>query len=76
MCVASQLANKVLYTVFLHLIAHFKLLPAGGDLGSDAADPLKGLLDDENSRVTPRVHHVRFVPRDVDITRKMLAEKP
>ncbi|KAH8690458.1 cytochrome P450 [Talaromyces proteolyticus] len=76
MCVASQLAAKALYTVFLHLIAHFKLLPADGELSPDAADPLRGLLEKENSRVTPRVRHVRFVPRDVDITRKMLAKKP
>lgn len=75
MCVASQLAAKALYTVFLHLIAHFELLPAEESPDLDAADPLKGLLEKENSRVTPRVRHVRFVPRNKDTTRKMLAEK-
>ncbi|KAF3392998.1 3-hydroxyphenylacetate 6-hydroxylase [Talaromyces pinophilus] len=75
MCVASQLAAKALYTVFVHLIAHFELLPAEETLDLDAADPLKGLLEKENSRVTPRVRHVRFVPRNRDMTRKMLAEK-
>ena len=74
MCVASQLASKALYTVFLHLIAHFELFPAEDAPSPDAADPLKGLLEDENSRVAPRVHHVRFVPRNVETTRRMLSE--
>ncbi|SPO05191.1 related to cytochrome P450 phenylacetate hydroxylase [Cephalotrichum gorgonifer] len=74
MCVASQLASKALYTVFLHLIAHFELLPAQNEPNPEAADPLRGLLEDENSRVAPRVHHVRFVPRNADATRRMLSQ--
>lgn len=76
MCVATQLASKALYTVFLHLIAHFQLLPAEeGEVDADAIDPLRGLLEDENSRVAPRVHHMRFVPRNADATRRMLSQK-
>lgn len=41
MCVASQLAARALYTVFLHLVAYFELLPAEESRDPYAADPLK-----------------------------------
>ncbi|KAL2216045.1 cytochrome P450 [Thermoascus aurantiacus ATCC 26904] len=44
MCVASHLASSLLYTVLLHLLAHFEVRPAAQD--TDATiDPVKGLAD-------------------------------
>ncbi|OTA98769.1 hypothetical protein M426DRAFT_258122 [Hypoxylon sp. CI-4A] len=61
MCVASHLAHNALYTVFLHLIAHFRILPAEGE-SAEAIDPLKGLKG-MTFVGTPRGWRARFVPR-------------
>ena len=63
MCVASHLAHNALYTVFLHLIAHYRILPAEGE-GQDAIDPLEGLRAKESFVATPRGWKARFLPRD------------
>ncbi|KAM0335233.1 hypothetical protein ACHAQA_000276 [Verticillium albo-atrum] len=42
MCVASHLAHNALYTVFLHLIARFQILPAEGTTDEEI-HPLNGL---------------------------------
>jgi 3-hydroxyphenylacetate 6-hydroxylase len=42
MCVALHLANKALYTVFLHLIGNFEIFPSADDKGNIEIDPLKG----------------------------------
>ncbi|KAF7562302.1 hypothetical protein G7046_g1809 [Stylonectria norvegica] len=73
MCVASHVASKALYTVFLHLIAHFQVLPAEGMDDPSAYDPLKGLLNLENPQAGPLATVVRFVPRNAEVTRKMLS---
>ncbi|KAI1086277.1 cytochrome P450 [Rostrohypoxylon terebratum] len=62
MCVASHLAHKALYTVFLHLIAHFRILPSEGET-IDAIDPIKG-LQGISFVGTPRGWRARFVPRE------------
>ncbi|KAI0179855.1 cytochrome P450 [Hypoxylon sp. FL1284] len=62
MCVASHLAHNALYTVFLHLIAHFRILPAEGET-AEAIDPLKGLRG-MTFVGTPRGWRARFVPRE------------
>ncbi|KAI1459621.1 cytochrome P450 [Annulohypoxylon moriforme] len=62
MCVASHLAHKALYTVFLHLIAHFRILPAEGET-IDAIDPING-LQGISFVGTPRGWRARFVPRE------------
>ncbi|XDG05335.1 hypothetical protein ABKA04_004950 [Annulohypoxylon sp. FPYF3050] len=62
MCVASHLAHKALYTVFLHLIAHFHILPSEGET-IDAIDPIKG-LQGISFVGTPRGWRARFVPRE------------
>ncbi|KAI1407142.1 cytochrome P450 [Hypoxylon sp. FL1857] len=64
MCVASHLAHNALYTVFLHLIAHFRILPAEGET-VEAIDPLKGLKGMAFVG-TPRGWRARFVPREGD----------
>ena len=73
MCVASHVATKAIYTVLLHLIAHFEIFPAEDSLNASAIDPLDGLLVKENPQAQPRASHVRFVPRNVGQTRKMLS---
>lgn len=62
MCVASHLAHNALYTVFLHLIAHFHILPAEGET-VEAIDPIKGLKG-FSFVGTPRGWRARFVPRE------------
>ncbi|OTB10519.1 hypothetical protein K445DRAFT_252780 [Daldinia sp. EC12] len=62
MCVASHLAHNALYTVFLHLIAHFRILPAEGET-IEAIDPIKGLKGMAFVG-TPRGWRARFVPRE------------
>ncbi|KAI2465946.1 cytochrome P450 [Annulohypoxylon bovei var. microspora] len=62
MCVASHLAHNALYTVFLHLIAHFRILPAEGET-IDAIDPING-LQGRSFVGTPRGWRARFVPRE------------
>lgn len=71
MCVASLLAQNALYTVFLHLIAHFHILPAEGSTSMDI-HPLKGLKG-RSFVATPRGTHARFVPRDEAALRVFLA---
>lgn len=73
MCVANHVAHKALYTVFLHLIAHFKMFPAPGAEDPIVADPIEGLLTRENPIAGPKARVVRFVPRDAVATRSMLA---
>ncbi|KAH9909728.1 cytochrome P450 [Xylariomycetidae sp. FL2044] len=73
MCVASHVATKALYTVFLHLIAHFRILPAQATTDPMEADPIEGLLMRENPIAGPRAREVKFVPRDPDATRRMLS---
>lgn len=73
MCVASHVATKALYAVFFHLIAHFRILPADDTMDPVVADPIEGLLMRENPIAGPKARTVRFVPRDGDVTRRMLA---
>jgi len=73
MCVASHVATKAIYTVLFHIIAHFELFPAGNSEDPSAIDPLEGLLVKENPQAQPRASTVRFVPRNVDATKGMLA---
>ncbi|RMJ10345.1 hypothetical protein CDV36_010037 [Fusarium kuroshium] len=62
MCVASLLAHRALYTVFLHLIARFQIFPASGTTDEEI-DPLKGLKG-RSFVATPRGFRARFVPRE------------
>lgn len=73
MCVASHVATKALYAVFLHLIAHFQILPAEDTMDPIVADPIEGLLTRENPIAGPKARTVRFVPRNSDVTRRMLS---
>lgn len=73
MCVASHVASKALYTVFLHLIAHFQVLPVDGTPDPKAWDPLEGMLNKENPQAAPAATNVRFAPRDIEVTRAMLS---
>lgn len=73
MCIANHLAHKALYTAFLHLIAHFEILPAAASEGDPhVLDPLEGLLHKESFVATPRTCNVRLVPRDLARTRRVL----
>jgi 3-hydroxyphenylacetate 6-hydroxylase len=62
-CVASHLAHNSLYTVFLHLIAHFKIEPVDGE-GAEAINPLNGLKRKEGMIGTPTGFKAKFTPRD------------
>ncbi|KAI1759521.1 cytochrome P450 [Hypoxylon sp. FL1150] len=72
MCVAHHLAHKALYAVFLHLIAHFEVLPVEGMDDALIADPLEGVSEKEQFVSAPRGSKARLVPRDIAVTRKML----
>lgn len=63
MCVASHLAHKALYLAFLHLIAHFEIMPATPDEPSSIADPIDGVRDGAAVSTAPKNEHAKFVPR-------------
>lgn len=73
MCVASLLAQNALYTVFLHLIAHFHILPATSKTALEI-DPLLGLKG-RSFVATPRGYEARFVPRNESALRAFLDSK-
>ncbi|KAI8956492.1 cytochrome P450 [Daldinia sp. FL1419] len=75
MCVASHVASKALYAVFLHLIAHFRILPAEETMDPAVADPIEGLITRENPIAGPKARTVRLIPRNVDATRRMLSSE-
>lgn len=62
MCVASHLAHNALYTVFLHLIAKYHILPADGTTREEI-HPLRG-LEGLSFVATPRGSRAKFVPRE------------
>lgn len=64
MCVASHLAHNALYTVFLHLIARYKIVPAENTT-EEEIDPLRGLKG-LTFVGTPRGWRAKFVPREGD----------
>jgi hypothetical protein len=71
MCVASHLANRALYLVFLHLFANFKIPPAesrsdefGEDEKSVDFDPIRGVVEVNGLVAEPRHLKLRFVPRN------------
>ena len=73
MCIANHLAHKALYTAFLHLIAHFEILPTAESIGDlDIIHPLEGLLKKESFAATPRNYMVRLIPRDIVRTKQVL----
>ena len=74
MCVASHLATKALYSVLLHLIAHFQVIPVEEKPTLEAIDPLRGLLALEKPQAQPKIRTVRFVPRSVVATKAMLSQ--
>ncbi|KAF3062034.1 3-hydroxyphenylacetate 6-hydroxylase [Daldinia childiae] len=75
MCIASHVATKALYAVFLHLIAHFQILPAEDTMDPIVADPIEGLLTRENPIAGPKARTVRFIPRNINATRRMLSSE-
>ncbi|KAH8691991.1 cytochrome P450 [Talaromyces proteolyticus] len=63
MCVASNLAHKALYLAFLHLIAHFHILPADEGQPKGVAHPIDGASDSRITSTSPKITKARFVPR-------------
>ncbi|CAG9990955.1 unnamed protein product, partial [Clonostachys byssicola] len=71
MCVASHVASKALYTVFLHLVAHFRVLPAGdvfavlGDYlfvdGGEISEYIDGVKD-EGRNISEAVKNTTLIP--------------
>lgn len=45
MCVASHVAHNAPYTVYSHLLSHFKILPSTGGGSETITDPLKKLIN-------------------------------
>ena len=75
-CIANHLAHKALYTAFLHLIAHFHVLPAAASADDPhVLDPVEGLLQKESFVATPRNRTVRLVPRDLERTKRFFGQK-
>lgn len=72
MCVAALLAHNALYTAFLHLIAHFQILPSAGQ-GTDAIHPLDG-LEPSSFVATPKYFTAKFVPRKGNATLRRCLE--
>ncbi|OHW98760.1 cytochrome p450 [Colletotrichum incanum] len=72
MCVASHVASKALYTVLLHLIAHFTMIPVEG-ASDNEVDPVAGLAVPGNHQAAPKARHVRFIPRNRGVTGEMLS---
>jgi 3-hydroxyphenylacetate 6-hydroxylase len=71
MCVASHLANRGLYIVFLQIFANFRILPAestNDEFGTDQKtiefDPLEGVLSVSGVLAEPKEFSLRFVPRN------------
>lgn len=64
MCVAANLAHKALYLAFLHLIAHFKILPATDDEPASVADPITGGGGASSVSTPPLYTRARFIPRN------------
>ncbi|RDL40198.1 Uncharacterized protein BP5553_00177 [Venustampulla echinocandica] len=64
MCVASHVSHNALYTVYLHLIAHFQICAVEGETSKAALDPLEALADVEGTAATPRTFRAKFIPRD------------
>jgi 3-hydroxyphenylacetate 6-hydroxylase len=64
MCVASHVSHNALYTVYLHLLAHFEIRPVEGETSESAIDPLESLKDVEGTAATPRKFKARFIPRN------------
>jgi 3-hydroxyphenylacetate 6-hydroxylase len=71
MCVASHLANRGLYIVFLQILANFRILPAdsssdefGRDQKSVEFDPIDGVLAVSGVIAEPKEFSLRFVPRN------------
>ncbi|KAI0886558.1 cytochrome P450 [Annulohypoxylon maeteangense] len=62
MCAASNLVHKSLYTGFLHLLAHFRIVPAEGET-IDAAHPINGSKG-PSAMMAPRAWRARFLPRE------------
>lgn len=73
MCIANHLAHKALYTAFLHLIAHFEVLPTPESVGDPTViDPLEGLQNKASFVATPGCSTVRLIPRDLARTKRVL----
>jgi 3-hydroxyphenylacetate 6-hydroxylase len=64
MCVATYISHNVLYTVYLHLLAHFEIRPVDGETSESAIDPLESLKGVEGTAATPRKFKARFTPRN------------
>ncbi|KAK5115402.1 hypothetical protein LTR85_009862 [Meristemomyces frigidus] len=62
-CVAQHLAHRALYTVFLHLITKFHILPPDAT-SAHVIDPLKDLRDPETFVAEPRDFTAKLVPRE------------
>lgn len=74
MCVASLLAHNALYTVYLHLIANYKILPASGQTAEEI-DPIKGLKGLAFVGA-PRGYQARFEPRNGQVKLESWLNKP
>ncbi|KAF4627038.1 hypothetical protein G7Y89_g11120 [Cudoniella acicularis] len=74
MCVASHVSHNALYTVYLHLIAHFRIHPAEGETKESALGPLQRLIDIEATAPTPRTFKARFAPRDKAMLQNYILE--
>lgn len=73
MCVASHVSHNALYTVYLHLIAQFKIHPAEGETSESAIDPLGSLEDVQGNGASPRSFKARFTPRDEALLRDYIS---
>ncbi|RMZ92500.1 hypothetical protein DV736_g282, partial [Chaetothyriales sp. CBS 134916] len=65
MCAGSLLANREMYTIYLRLLAAFRIQDAEGEGGSQlSSDPVYGQDDPAQLVTVPRRMKVRLVPRN------------
>jgi hypothetical protein len=74
MCVASRVSRNALYTVYLHLIDHFKIEAVEGETKESAINPLESLFDVESISASPRTFKAKFTPRDRAVLQDYIAD--
>ncbi|RMZ84674.1 hypothetical protein DV737_g898, partial [Chaetothyriales sp. CBS 132003] len=75
MCAGSLLANREMYTIYLRLLAAFRIQDAQGEAGSRlSSDPVHGQDDPTQLVTVPRRMKVRLVPRNEKALAQALEE--
>jgi 3-hydroxyphenylacetate 6-hydroxylase len=75
MCAGSLLANREMYTIYLRLLAAYKIEDVEAEDGGEMnTHPVKGVIDPTQLVSVPKRYKVRVVPRDAEALRRALDE--